>query len=125
MPDITQQADNPKVCTQDLDNIDIPREYTKLFKQHFYSINLNMIPACIKAYEALGVKHESLTLIPPHFEAPLPPTQASVSIASCAQFISISNILSHIIIMYITLNLSCVGISPEFSRIIATCFGTF
>lgn len=39
-----------------------------------------MIPACIKAYEALGVKHEPLTLISPHFEAPLPPTQASVSI---------------------------------------------
>ncbi|KAL6428355.1 hypothetical protein ACFW04_008559 [Cataglyphis niger] len=78
IPDITQQADNPKVCMHDLDNIDIPREYTKLFKQHFYSINLNMVPACIKAYEALGVKHESLTLIPPHFEAPLPPTQASV-----------------------------------------------
>ncbi|XP_012224469.2 intraflagellar transport protein 52 homolog [Linepithema humile] len=78
VPDITQQADNPKVCTQDLDNIDIPREYTKLFKHHFYSVNLNMVPACIKAYEALGVKHEPLTLIPPHFEAPLPPTQASV-----------------------------------------------
>ncbi|XP_032691249.1 intraflagellar transport protein 52 homolog [Odontomachus brunneus] len=78
VPDITQHADNPKVCTQDLDNIDIPREYTKLFKHHFYSINLNMIPACIKAYEALGVKHEPLSLISPHFEAPLPPTQASI-----------------------------------------------
>lgn len=79
MPDITQQADNPKVCTQDLDNIDIPREYTKLFRHHFYSVNLSMVPVCIKAYEALGVKHEALSLIPPHFEAPLPPTQASVS----------------------------------------------
>ncbi|XP_018043997.1 PREDICTED: intraflagellar transport protein 52 homolog [Atta colombica] len=78
VPDITQQADNPKVCTSDLDNIDIPREYTKLFKNYFYSINLNMVPACIKAYEVLGVKHEPLTLIPPHFEAPLPPTQASI-----------------------------------------------
>ncbi|KAL2713503.1 intraflagellar transport protein 52 [Vespula squamosa] len=78
VPDITQQADNPKVCTQDLDNIEVPREYTKLFKHHFYSINLNMVPAAIKAYETLGVKHEPLTLIPPHFEAPLPPTQASV-----------------------------------------------
>lgn len=96
VPDLTQQADNPKVCTQDLDNIDIPREYTKLFKQHFYSINLNMIPASLKAYEALGVKHEPLTLIPPHFEAPLPPTQASVSIAF--QFTSIY-LLAHIIIM--------------------------
>lgn len=77
VPDITQQADNPKVCTQDLD-IDMPREYSKLFKHHFYSINLDMMPACIKAYEALGMKHETLTLIPPHFEAPLPATQASV-----------------------------------------------
>ncbi|XP_011344141.1 intraflagellar transport protein 52 homolog isoform X2 [Ooceraea biroi] len=77
VPDITQQADNPKVCTQELD-IDIPREYTKLFKHHFYSINLDMMPACIKAYDVLGMKHEPLTLIPPHFEAPLPATQASV-----------------------------------------------
>ncbi|XP_020286330.1 intraflagellar transport protein 52 homolog isoform X2 [Pseudomyrmex gracilis] len=78
VPDITKEVDNPKVCTQDLDSIDIPREYTKLFKHHFYSINLNMIPACTKAYKALDVKHEPLTLIPPHFEAPLPPTQPSV-----------------------------------------------
>ncbi|XP_020708623.2 intraflagellar transport protein 52 homolog isoform X1 [Athalia rosae] len=78
VPDTTQQADNPKVCTQELDNIEIPREYTKLFKQHFYSINLNMIPECIKAYEVLGVKKQPLTLITPQFETPLPPTQASV-----------------------------------------------
>lgn len=78
VPDITHQADNPKVCTQDSDSVENPREYTKLFKHHFYSINLNMVPACIKAYEALGVKHEPLGLIPPHFEAPLPPTSASV-----------------------------------------------
>lgn len=79
VPDITQQAENPKVCTQDLDTIDIPREYTKLFKHTFYSINLSMVPECIKAYEVLGVKHEPLTLITPHFETPLPPTQPSVS----------------------------------------------
>ncbi|CAD6211761.1 GSCOCG00003818001-RA-CDS [Cotesia congregata] len=78
VPDITQLADEPKVCTQDLDTIDIPREYTKLFKHHFYSINLSMIPECISAYQLLGVKHEPLTLIKPHFETPLPPTQASV-----------------------------------------------
>ncbi|XP_060815304.1 intraflagellar transport protein 52 homolog [Bombus pascuorum] len=78
IPDITQQADNPKVCTQDMDIMDNPRDYTKLFKHHLYSINLDMIPVCIKAYEVLGVKHEPLSLIPPHFEAPLPATQASV-----------------------------------------------
>ncbi|XP_015438778.1 PREDICTED: intraflagellar transport protein 52 homolog [Dufourea novaeangliae] len=78
VPDITQQADNPKVCTQDMDMMDYSHDYTKLFKHHLYSINLNMVPACIKAYEVLGVKHEPLTLIPPHFEAPLLPTQASV-----------------------------------------------
>lgn len=63
-----------------MDTIDNPREYTKLFKHQLYSINLNMVPACIKAFDVLGVKHEPLTLIPPHFEAPLPPTQASVNI---------------------------------------------
>lgn len=45
-----------------------------------------MVPAAIKAYETLGVKHEPLTLIPPHFEAPLPPTQASVKILRREQF---------------------------------------
>ncbi|XP_034940573.1 intraflagellar transport protein 52 homolog [Chelonus insularis] len=78
VPDIVQQADNPKVCTQDIDSHDIPREYTKFFKHEFYSINLSMIPDCLKAYQDLGIKHEPLTLITPHFETPLPPTQASV-----------------------------------------------
>ncbi|CAK9825584.1 Intraflagellar transport protein 52 homolog [Anthophora retusa] len=78
IPDVTQQADNPKVCTQDMDMMDNPHEYTKLFKHHLYSVNLDIVPACIKAYDALGVKHEPLTLIPPHFESPLPSTQASV-----------------------------------------------
>lgn len=78
MPDITQQADNPKVCTQDLDNFDIQRDFMKLFKRHFYSINMNLLPEVIKAYEELGVKHEPLTLIAPHFETPLPPTQPTV-----------------------------------------------
>lgn len=117
VPDITQQAENPKVCTQDLDNIDIPREYTKLFKHHFYSVNLNMIPACIKSYETLGVKHEPLTLIPPHFEAPLPPTQASVSITYLILYIFM---IAHVIQ---TRNNST-GISSELPRITSACFGT-
>ncbi|CAG5100136.1 Similar to Ift52: Intraflagellar transport protein 52 homolog (Mus musculus) [Cotesia congregata] len=66
VPDITQLADEPKVCTQDLDTIDIPREYTKLFKHHFYSINLSMIPECISAYQLLGV-------FPPSFQELQPP----------------------------------------------------
>nr|XP_031843442.1 intraflagellar transport protein 52 homolog isoform X2 [Nomia melanderi] len=78
VPDISQQSDSPKVCTQDMDIMDNSYDYTKLFKHHLYSINLNIVPACIKAYEILGVKHERLSLIPPHFEAPLPPTQAAV-----------------------------------------------
>ncbi|CAL7944416.1 unnamed protein product [Xylocopa violacea] len=78
IPDITQQADDPKVCTQDMDLMDNPHEYTKMFKHHLYSVNLDMVPASIKAFEVLGVKHEPLTLIPPQFEAPLPATQASV-----------------------------------------------
>ena len=80
MPDITQQAEKPKVCTQDLDSVDMPREYTKLFKHDLYSINLDMVPAALKAYDELNVKHEPLSLIAPNFETPLPQTQASVSI---------------------------------------------
>ena len=66
-----------------MDIMDNPHEYTKLFKHHLYSVNLDIVPICIKAYEVLCVKHEPLTLIPPHFEAPLPPTQASVIILTC------------------------------------------
>ncbi|XP_011499533.1 PREDICTED: intraflagellar transport protein 52 homolog [Ceratosolen solmsi marchali] len=78
IPDITQQADKPRVCTQDTDSVDVPREYTKLFKHDLYDINLDMVPASLKAYEDLDVKHEPLSLIAPNFETPLPPTQLSV-----------------------------------------------
>ncbi|KAJ8681260.1 hypothetical protein QAD02_017047 [Eretmocerus hayati] len=78
VPDITQQAEKPRVCTQDLDSVDMPREYTKLFKHDLYSINLDLVPASLKAYDDLNVKHEPLSLIAPNFETPLPPTQASV-----------------------------------------------
>lgn len=78
VPDITHQADKPRVCTQDMNHVDVSREYTKLFKHDLYSINLDMVPASLKAYEDLGVKHEPLSLIAPTFETPMPPTQASV-----------------------------------------------
>ncbi|XP_014215048.1 intraflagellar transport protein 52 homolog [Copidosoma floridanum] len=78
VPDITQQADKPRVCTQDLDSVDIPREYTKLFEYDLYSINLDMVPESLKAYDELNVKHEPLSLIAPNFETPLPPVQPSV-----------------------------------------------
>ncbi len=37
-----------------------------------------MIPEALALYETLGVKHESLSLIPPQFECPLPPLQPAV-----------------------------------------------
>ncbi|KAL7292974.1 hypothetical protein TKK_0013424 [Trichogramma kaykai] len=78
VPDVTQQAERPRVCTQDLESVDMPREYTKLFKHDLYSINLDMVPASLKAYDDLDVKHEPLSLIAPNFETPLPATQPSV-----------------------------------------------
>jgi hypothetical protein len=37
-----------------------------------------LIPAAVALYGALGVKHEPLSLIPPQFEAPLPPLNPAV-----------------------------------------------
>lgn len=46
-----------------------------LFSPQF---DTNLIPEAVHLYDALGVKKAPLTLIPPKFEAPLPPLQPAV-----------------------------------------------
>lgn len=54
---------------------DLPRDFTKLFDSDMFRFDTNLIPLTIQIYELLGVPHESLTLIPPQFECPLPKLQ--------------------------------------------------
>jgi hypothetical protein len=51
---------------------DIPHDFTQLFNDSLFKFDTNLIPEAVKLYEALGVKHEPLTLIAPQFECPLP-----------------------------------------------------
>ena len=40
---------------------------------------MELVPAAISSYSQLGVKHESLRLITPQFETPLPQMQPAVT----------------------------------------------
>ena len=48
------------------------RDFTKLFDSSLYALDTMLVPEAAALYDALGVKKEPLTLIPPQFDAPLP-----------------------------------------------------
>ncbi|XP_077991220.1 intraflagellar transport protein 52 homolog [Glandiceps talaboti] len=76
LPDTAKLAERLRVCLQESD--DSPRDFNTLFNTSLYKMDTSVVPKVIKAYEQLGVKHESLTLIQPQFETPLPPLQPAV-----------------------------------------------
>ncbi|KAK4885769.1 hypothetical protein RN001_002040 [Aquatica leii] len=78
VPDITEVADRPKLCLTDAICHTTTMDYSKLFDHKMYSMNTNLVPEAIKLYDKLRVKHQTLKLISPNFEAPLPPLQAAV-----------------------------------------------
>ncbi|KAF5304726.1 hypothetical protein FQA39_LY09503 [Lamprigera yunnana] len=78
VPDITEIADRPKLCLTDAICHTTSTDYSKLFDHNMYSMNTNFVPDAIKLYDKLGVKHQTLRLINPNFEAPLPPLHAAV-----------------------------------------------
>jgi hypothetical protein len=49
-------------------------------------MDMKVLPKALKAFETLGVKHESLRLITPQFETPLPPLQPAVSRPNSKRF---------------------------------------
>ncbi|XP_046680818.1 intraflagellar transport protein 52 homolog isoform X2 [Homalodisca vitripennis] len=77
VPDTCHLADLPRGCLQEAVD-DVPTDYTRLFDHSLSSVNMDMVPAVLAAYEELQVKHEPLKLIPPQFESPLPPLQPAV-----------------------------------------------
>lgn len=77
VPDTARLAERLRMCLQESD--EMPADTTRLFDEKLFSINTNLVPSCIHAFEQLSVKHEPLKLITPQFETPLPALQAAVS----------------------------------------------
>lgn len=80
-PDTTVLAENVRGCLQEsTDDSLMYSDYTHLFNQKLYSLNMKCVPKVLEAYETLKIRHESLRLIPPQFNSPLPPLQPAVSL---------------------------------------------
>ncbi|CAE7838114.1 Ift52, partial [Symbiodinium sp. KB8] len=60
------------------DSDPLPKDFTQLFEDKLFKFDMDLVPEVIQLYEELNVKHEPLTLIPPQFEAPLPPLAPAV-----------------------------------------------
>ncbi|TPX51366.1 hypothetical protein SeLEV6574_g00355 [Synchytrium endobioticum] len=70
-PDIGVLAASLRVCLHESD--DVPKDFTALFDHGLFKFDLELVPAALGTYAALGLVHEPLRLIPPEFDAPLPP----------------------------------------------------
>jgi len=69
-------ARNDSSCLEEPE--DLPTDLSKLFDFKLFNYNTDMVPETVKLYKRLNVNHESLSLIPPQFEVPLPPLQPAV-----------------------------------------------
>ncbi|XP_074644049.1 intraflagellar transport protein 52 homolog isoform X2 [Tubulanus polymorphus] len=76
LPEVGKLADQLKTCLQESE--DIPRDFTSLFDNSLFKLDTSSVTKSIKAYETLKTKHDTLTLITPQFETPLPPLQPAV-----------------------------------------------
>ncbi|XP_053571664.1 intraflagellar transport protein 52 homolog [Bombina bombina] len=73
LPDTNKLSQHLRVCLQEGD--ENPRDFTTLFDMGIYQLDTSSLPRVIKSYEQLNVKHETLQLIQPQFETPLPVLQ--------------------------------------------------
>ncbi|KAM9296081.1 intraflagellar transport protein 52 homolog [Gastrophryne carolinensis] len=76
LPDIGNLSQRLRVCLQEGD--ENPQDFTTLFDMSIYQLDTSSLSKVIKAYEQLNVKHETLQLIQPQFETPLPSLQPAV-----------------------------------------------
>mmetsp|Transcript_7612 Transcript_7612/g.17496 ORF Transcript_7612/g.17496 Transcript_7612/m.17496 type:complete len:440 (-) Transcript_7612:84-1403(-) len=76
VPDTEALSGRLRCCLQEAD--ELPKDFTKLFDDTLFKFDTDLVPEAIKLYKQLNVKHDVLTLIPPQFEAPLPPLQPAV-----------------------------------------------
>ena len=75
-PETSVLSEQVRACLQETE--EVPRDITSLFDSSLFKLDTTLVPAVLKAYTDLNVKHEPLTLITPQFETPLPPLQPSV-----------------------------------------------
>lgn len=76
LPDTASLSERLRVAVEQ--QADLPRDFTKLFSLETFKLDTDKIPDVINSYEKVGVKLEPLTLIPPEFQAPLPPVKPAV-----------------------------------------------
>ena len=71
LPDTASLSERLRIAVEEGE--DLPRDFTKLFDFTTYKLDTSLIPEVSATYQKLGLKQETLTLIPPEFQAPLPP----------------------------------------------------
>jgi len=76
VPDVEALAERLRSCLEETD--ELPADFRELFDHELFKFDSNHIPATIKLFHDVNVKHETLRLIPPQFEVPLPPLQPAV-----------------------------------------------
>lgn len=86
IPDTVDGAHKLRVCLQESDDFIMPGsannlgviEPQRLIDQKLYSLNSNLLPEIVQAYEDLRIKKGPLKLIQPQFETPLPSLKVAV-----------------------------------------------
>uniref|UniRef100_F1L543 Intraflagellar transport protein 52 n=1 Tax=Ascaris suum TaxID=6253 RepID=F1L543_ASCSU len=79
IPDHIYLSEQIKVCLQEGDFETVQTgDFMKLFDTTLHTMDLSMWAKSIAAYDEVGLKHEPLTLIVPHFDVPLPPLEPAV-----------------------------------------------
>ncbi|KAJ3150366.1 Intraflagellar transport protein 52 [Geranomyces variabilis] len=71
LPSTAALSSTLRSCLQESE--ELPKDFTSMFDMDLFCFDTTLIPAAVKAYAELGVRKESLTLIQPQFETPLPP----------------------------------------------------
>lgn len=70
IPDIAALASRFKPCLQEPE--ELPRDFRKMFRDDLFEFNMKIVPEVCELYKTLKVKKDTLSLIPPTFESPLP-----------------------------------------------------
>lgn len=76
LPDLESMTDQPFCCLQEGE--ELPSDYNKLFSKNLYSLDNSTLTSILEAYEEMNMEYESLKLIKPQFETPLPALQPAV-----------------------------------------------
>lgn len=76
VPDIEALSERLRSCLQR--NEPLPQDLSSLLCSDMLAFDTNLIPDVMDLYNSLNIKKETLTLIPPEFELPVPPLKPAV-----------------------------------------------